>query len=251
MAVLKLPVSARLSLWATAAYAGRLDVAEAVARATGDADHVSGVVAPLEVWRDLGERVVLVALPRPGDATAVPRGNQDLVAAATEAGECVFVPGMGGALVPRAAGFGPDGDRGTSLSWVAYDSDPWPRHRVEELSVNEAELQLRQELAERTRELDAIDGTAFASGGRAVADLRSGGGRFGLPDGVPPRAQRTIALAAQVRVIAEVGRSPLGHTVDSHSTQERTLVLSRLQAAAERALEVAVNVSVLTLAGWR
>ena len=44
--------------------------------------------------------VVLVALPRPGDLSGMPRGSADLVAAATEAGECVFVPGIGGALVP-------------------------------------------------------------------------------------------------------------------------------------------------------
>jgi hypothetical protein len=249
--VLRLPVSARLALWATVAYAGQLSLPAAVAHATGDADHVSGILGPLEVWRDLGERVVLVSLPRPGDATTVPRGNPDLVGAATDARECAFVPGIGAALVPSAAGFGPANDRGTSLTWTAYDCDPWPRHRVEELSVNETELRLREELAERTRELDAIDGTAYPSGGRQLADLHLRGETLGLPDGVPARAQRTIALAAQVCAITALGRSPVGHTVDSHSTQQRTVVLTALQAAAERALEAAVNVSVLSLAGSR
>lgn len=244
-------MSVRLALWATAAYAGQLTVSEAIQRASPDLDHVTGDIARLDLWRDFGEQVLLVALPRPGDPTAVPRGNPDLLAAATEVGECLFVPGMGGAMVPTFEQYGPEGDQGTSVTWTAYDCDPWPRHRVEELSVNEAELRLRQEVAERTRELDAIDSKAFMAAGRDMVDQRLSQGRWGLPGGLPARAERTIALAAQVSVISEIGRTAVGHSVDSYSTRQRMAVLSALQAAADKALETAVNVSALSIAGWR
>ena len=51
-----LPVSVRLSLWATAAYAGRLSVEEAVTWAHPDLDHLAGDLGHLALWRGLGER---------------------------------------------------------------------------------------------------------------------------------------------------------------------------------------------------
>ncbi|HEY5248361.1 MAG TPA: hypothetical protein VIJ15_07940, partial [Dermatophilaceae bacterium] len=95
-----LPVCVRLALWATAAYAGRLTVEAAVRRAHPDIDEVSGDLDHLNLWLGLGERAVLVAQPRPGNLSGMPRGSAELLAAATDAGECVYVPGIGGALVP-------------------------------------------------------------------------------------------------------------------------------------------------------
>ena len=106
-----LPASVRLALWATRALGGELDLPTALRLATPDADHVQGALARLQLWRDLGERVVLVALPRPGDLTGLPRGVLEFSGAAAEARECVFVPGVGGALVPEVDEFGPEGDQ--------------------------------------------------------------------------------------------------------------------------------------------
>ncbi|MHB1473470.1 MAG: hypothetical protein ACYDDU_03645 [Dermatophilaceae bacterium] len=78
-----LPVSVRLALWATAAYAGQLRLEDVIDRAHPDLDHVAGDFDHLSLWRDLGERAVLVALPRPGNLSGMPRGSPELIAAAT------------------------------------------------------------------------------------------------------------------------------------------------------------------------
>ena len=74
-----LPASVRLSLWITAAWAGRTSVPEALAAALPDVDDVAGDVDRLTLWGELGERVLVAALPRPGPlvgeaAEAVPAG---------------------------------------------------------------------------------------------------------------------------------------------------------------------------------
>ena len=129
-----LPVSVRLALWATAAYAGRLPMQDVAGRAHPDIDHVDGDLDHLSLWYDVGERVVLVALPRPGKLSGMPRGSAELIAAATDAGECVFVPGVGGALVPTMQTFGTAGDQGTRVTWTAYDADPVQTYVLEALS---------------------------------------------------------------------------------------------------------------------
>src|SRR5699024_10201258 len=59
-----LPASVRVALWGTAALAGRIEVRDVPACAMPDLDPVDGLVPQLDLWRDLGERLVLVALPR-------------------------------------------------------------------------------------------------------------------------------------------------------------------------------------------
>ena len=49
-----LPACVRLSLWATAAFAGRMTLEEAVNRAHPDLDHVTGDLDRLSLWRGLG-----------------------------------------------------------------------------------------------------------------------------------------------------------------------------------------------------
>lgn len=198
----------RLALWASAAYAGRLAVADVAATALCEFDHVGGDIDRLALWQELGERAVLVALPRPGATSGMPHAGADLLAAATQAGECVFVPGLGGALVPRTGRFGPVGDEGTSVTWTAYEAGPLPVHRLEALDLGDVELQLRRQLAEGTQELAAMENGAWA-GARAREDaercleLR----RSALPDGLPLRALRVLDLAAQVAMIVELGMS--------------------------------------------
>ena len=63
----ELPASVRLALWITASWRGDLGTTDALGRAFPDLDHVAGDLARLDVWRDLGEQALFVALPRPGD----------------------------------------------------------------------------------------------------------------------------------------------------------------------------------------
>ena len=244
----------RVALWATAAFAGRADVSTVAAQALPDVDHVEGLTEPLGMWQSLGERAVLVALPRPGDLTGMPRGSADLHAAASAAAECVFIPGLGGALVPELELFGPEGDQGWSARWTLHDAEPFPTHRVEALDLGQVELGLRTELAAHTDALLEAGGAPFgAAAQERLAGLRrtSQAEPWGLPTGLPGRAQRLIALAAGVLTLTDAGLDPALESVDLATTSSRGQTLRRLQAVAATALTDATNTAVLHLAGWR
>jgi hypothetical protein len=246
-------VCVRLALWTTAAYAGRLTVEAAVGRAHPDLDHVTGDLDRLSLWRDLGERAVLVALPRPGNLSGMPRGSAGLVAAATEAGECVYVPGLGGALVPTIEHFGPEDDQGTQVTWTAYDCDPVPTHVLESLSLGEIEQAFRQDLLEHTSAIEALDAKPWAgSPFRSMADdLRIS--QWGLPDGLPARATAIMTMAATVAVATELGLSDQAQSqvLTGAVAERRRLALTRLDASADTAMAAAATVAALSLAGLR
>ncbi|HET7304086.1 MAG TPA: hypothetical protein VFJ12_05990 [Segeticoccus sp.] len=245
-----LPVSVRLALWCTAAYAGQLPLERALARAHPDLDHVGGDLARLQLWRDLGEPTVLVALPRPGDVTGMPSSSLDLIGAATAVGECVFVPGIGGALVPAVEEFGPEGDRGTQVTWTAYDCDPVPTHRVEALSLGEVEMRLRQDLIARTDDLEELDVRPWAgSDMRRIADERLAHRTWGVPEDVPRRALRVLSLAGTVTETVDLAVESGPEGLNTVASVEHRRVLMDLRHVAERALADATNVAVLTIAG--
>jgi len=248
-----LPVCVRLALWATAAYAGRLPVDRVVERAHPDLDQVTGDLGHLSLWRDLGERAVLVALPRPGNLAGMPRGSAELIAAATDAGECVYVPAIGGALVPTIEHFGPADDQGTQVTWSAYDCEPVPVHTLDALSLSEIELGFRQELTEHTRAIEALDARPWSgSPFRAMADERSIGA-WGLPDGLPSRATTIMTMASLVGVAAELALSTPAQSQVLTATvaEQRRSLLTELDAIADTALAAAATVAALSLAGLR
>ncbi|WP_114906369.1 hypothetical protein [Ornithinimicrobium murale] len=246
-----LPASVRVALWSTAALGGHLDLSEVPRRAMPDLDHVDGLVPQLGLWRDLGERVVLVALPRAGDLRSMPRGPADLVAAATEAEELVYVTGLGGALVPRIEAFGPEGDQGWEARWVTFDSDPVPQHVVQQLSLPDVELELRREIATLTEQLAGASGQPLSGHGLESVVRDSVDEAWGLPEGLPPRAIRVIELAGAITGLAAAGLDHRLHSVDSSSTLQREHILRQLHDVAARSLVAATNVGVLHLAGWR
>ena len=247
-----LPVSVRLALWATAAYAGQLPVEEVVARAHPDLDHVAGDLDRVSLWQDLGERAVLVALPRPGNLSGMPRGSAELIAAATDAGECVYVPGVGGALVPTIESFGPTGDEGTQVTWTAYDADPVQTHVLEALSLGEIELRLLQDLLEATARIDALDTKPWNARLRSLADDLPGGA-WGLPTGLPRRAYRVMATAAHIGVATELGLTIQAESqvLTSQLTEQRRLLLTDLDTIADTAMAAAATVAALCIAGLR
>jgi hypothetical protein len=254
-----LPVSVRLALWTTAAYAGQLSVETAVQRAHPDLDDVTGDLGRLSLWRDLGERAMLVALPRPGHLTGMPRGSAELVAAATDAGECVFVPGIGGALVPSIEQFGPAGDQGTRVTWSAYDCDPVPSHVLEALSLGEIAQVFGQVLAEHTSMIDALDAKPWAGSPlRSMAEERSladelSMGSWGLPEGLPARATNIIRMSSLVGVATELGLSDEAQSqvLTVAVVEQRRTLLNGLDAVADTAMAAAANVAALSLAGLR
>jgi hypothetical protein len=251
-----LPASVRLALWTTAAWNTRGgDVTAAVAAALPDVDHVAGDLGHLRVWQDLGERALLVALPAPGDLLGMPVAPAAAQGAAAEAGECVFVPGVGGMLVPTVEVFGSGSgsalDSGTRVDWTAYDADPVPRHRVEALEPSQLERHLRVELIGTTEALDRVGGRPFD--GDAARDLADAalGGPWALPDGMPARAHRVIALAGTVGQIVDTALDGPDDALDTATSLSRRSLLLSLQRAADRALADATNAACAVLAGWR
>lgn len=245
-----LPASVRVALWATAAYADGTTLLELPLRALPGIDQVQGLIAPLTAWRDLGEPAVLVALPRPGALGGLPGGRPEMVAAATDAQECVLAPGLGSVLVPTLETFGPEGDQGWSARWASFDAHPVPVHRVEALDLGQTELSLKQDLAVLTEELTRVGAPPLAAEeGMRTARRRmaSGHGPWGLPEGLPPRVLRVIDLAGTVLALADAGLEPGQDSIDLSSTSRRTVLLARLRELATAALADATNVGALYL----
>jgi len=248
-----LPVCVRLCLWATAAYAGQLTVEEAVQRAHPDVDAVIGDLDRLSLWHDLGERAVLAALPRPGNLSGMPRGSADFIAAATQAGECVYVPAIGGALVPTIELFGPCDDQGTRVTWSSYDCDPVPAHTLEALSLSEIEQAFRHDLMEHTSAIEDLDAKPWAgSAFRSIVDELSVS-QWGLPEGLPSRATKIITMAATVGVATRLGLSDQAQSQVLTGTVagQRAMVLAALDASTDTAMAAATTVAALALAGLR
>lgn len=249
LTVSTLPVSIRLALWATHAYAGRLPVTRAVARATPDLDDVTGLAGRLSTWHELGERVVLPALPQPGDLGALPRNDGALTAAATITGECVYVPGIGAALVCDLEQYGPEGDRGWALTTRAFDCEPVPRHRLEALSARDADRTLRAAISDATAHLARL-GTTWGGGTRDLADAALAGGTWGLPDGLDRTTTEVITRAATVSTIVAIALESPDPSLTAARSDERRRALLALSRAAERSLEQATSVACLQVAGW-
>lgn len=246
-----LPASARLSLWVTAAWAGHLDLEDAVGRSMPDVDHIGGDLDRLALWQDLGERVLGCALPRPGDLTGMPRGDFAFTGAASEVGECVYVPALGGALVPTIETYGPDGDTGTRVTWAAFDCEPTPVHQLESLQESQIERDLADLVRAATRAFETLDVSPWAgSTARAQVDSRVRDREWGLPPGLPGRAHRILVLAGSIGAAVDIAleESP---AVGVYDLGERHALLLRLRAGADRALAQATTSCALALGGLR
>ncbi len=251
----ELPASVRLSLWTTHAWATGMPLEWAISQALPDIDHVAGDLDRLTLWHELGEQALLVALPAPGDLVGVPGASTQAQGVAATCGECVFVPALGGMLVPTVStyGSGTDGglDVGTRVDWTAYDADPFPRHRVEALEPSQLERHLREEIRSATEAIDAVGGQPFgATAARELADSALGG-RWGLPPGLPGRAARVIALAGTIDTVVAVALDAGDGALTVAEAGARHTLLLRLQRASERALADATNAACAVLAGWR
>ncbi|NHN54868.1 hypothetical protein G9U51_03600 [Calidifontibacter sp. DB0510] len=244
-----LPASVRLSLWVTAAWSGRCTPPEALTRALPDIDDVSGAVDRLELWPALGEQVLLCALPHPGQPEALPRGSSAFVGAAVDAGECVYVPSLGGALVPVVSAYGSSQEPGWQIELTAYDTDPVPLHRVEMLTPSEIERGLLEQIRSATTELDDLEVVPW-SGARSRESVSQVDLSWSLPAGMPGRAVAVVQRAALIAQACEAATNDdLPGSAAAHSA--RAAVLRRLEVAADAALADATNLAALTIAGHR
>lgn len=246
-----LPASVRVSLWASAALSGAVELDEVAATALPDMDDISGLSDQLRIWRDVGERIVLVGLPRPGRLGGMPSAPPTTTAAAAQAQEAVFVPGLGGVLVPEISSYGPAEDEGWRVQWTPHPSDPVPSHTVEALSVADTELQLRTLLARATADLEIRPGAPMADAATEIFARRRINDRWGMPPDMPARSARIIELAGSIVALSDIGLSETLQSVDASSTLRRQRVLRELQDEGLNALTGATNVACLHYAGWR
>lgn len=245
----ELPASVRVALWVTHAWAGGTTVTDALEKALPDVDHTEGLLEQVRLWRGLGEAAVLVALPTPGDTTGLPRCGPVATGEAVEAGEALFVPGLGGLLVPRHSTFGSAGARGHRIDWTAHDSAPVPAHRVEALDLSQLQGDLRRRVLAAVDELDAVGGRPWADElARDLVDEQLGT-RWALPPGLPERARKVIGLAATLSLAASMGLESSG-TLSATHEQSRSSALRALHRDAERALAEATNAACAAFAGW-
>ncbi len=246
-----LPASVRVALWATEAFSGRLPLEKVGSLSLPDIDDISGLTPMLQVWRDVGERVVMVALPRPGSFAGMPTGPASLSAAAQAAEEVVFVPGLGGALVPEITEYGPREDRGWRANWTAYPSDPLPAHVAQALDLADVQLRLRTTIAEVSEQLSMTPGSPLAGAATELMARRRLQQDWGMPSTAPRRATQVIELAGSVLAMADIGLDDQMQSIDSSNTQTRERLLRALHAEGVAALVTGTNVAVQHMAGWR
>ena len=240
-----LPASTRLCLWVTAAWNRNLEVDEAVVRALPDVDDISGAVGRFTDWAEFGEQVLACALPRPGAPGLLPRGPEDMRQAAIEHGECVFVPGLGGVVVPVVSEYGAASDLGVSVEFLPFDADPVPQHRLTGIDVGFAERELRAALGSSTAALEELDLGATELRRPAVSRPSE---HWALPDDLPARAARLIELAGTILSAVEVAHEHTGDLVGGRDGAV-SAQLQSLEAAATTALEHATNAAALRVAG--
>lgn len=246
----ELPASVRIALWVTSAWTRGEALESAIDAALPDIDAVGPGVRTLDLWHDLGERTVLVALPTPGDATSLPTCGPDALAAAVEVEECLVAPGLGALLVPTWSTFGAPGargpDTGTRLDWTAYDCSPVPTHRVEALDPRESTRLLTTTVLEMTEQLDALGGQPFDAA--SAREAMPGASTWALPDELPGQVLRAITFAAAISTAAAAGLDGPQDGPDGWTLQRRQDLLRDLRRVAERALVDATNAGVSAVA---
>lgn len=241
-----LPVSVRAVLWGTLALRGTVpfdDLDEAIAP---DFDHAEGFAATVRMWGQLGERHLVVSLPRAGStASTTPLGEAQ--GPAVDAGEAVLAPMLGEALVPDMATFGPEDDEGWRLDWHRHAAVPVAPHRLQAMRGERSGLKKALVLA--AGELEAID--AAPLDGAALRQALLGydtADDWGLPSRVPAPLVADIALAATVSAACEAGLDPAVQSVTGASTLARQEVLRRLGHEADAALARCVNAAMWEVA---
>ncbi|MEO7267637.1 MAG: hypothetical protein ABIW49_00310 [Knoellia sp.] len=246
----ELPASVRIALWVTSAWATGESFESAIEAALPDIDAVGSGIHTLDLWHDLGERTVLLALPTSGDITSLPTCGGEARDAAVEAEECLIAPGLGALLVPTMSTFGPSGgtgpDTGTRLDWTAYDCDPVPTHRVEALDPRESIRMLTTTVLQMTEQLDTLGGQPFDA--VSARETLPRPGSWALPDRLPSQALRAITFAAAISTAAAAGLDGPQDGPDSWTQQRRLDLLRDLRRVSERALVDAANAGVAAVA---
>lgn len=223
-----------MALWVGHAWSRDADAESVLRAALPDVDVVLHLADGLRLWRQLGESAVYVSLPRPGAPGLLPRCSVEASDAAMSAGECLFVAGLGGLLVPTQVAFGVE-DTGLAVRWETHDAEPVPAHRLGGLDVSGADRRLRVAVH------DAIDG--LGDGGWVDAWQRQTASatqhEWSLPGELPERVRGVIVRAGSVLEVTQAGLEHADGSATAHLTEHRRRTLLTLRTVATDALEVA------------
>ena len=233
-----LPASARLVAWGNALLAGGVSPDEATDRIVGDdpPHRVAGLPAepaPVGVSLALGRlrsggvSALRLVLPVPGDPGGLP-GPPAVNAVALEAGEAALTAdGVSLALVPAGR-----------AAWQVYDV---AASRLSLPSLAEAERMLTEELRDCADELLRLDVARWAPEAATFLREREHTTAPVLPSTYPLKAHAILERGLRLTALADLGSRSESAAVNASEMSQRTAVLSRLAAAARRAVEAACN----------
>ncbi len=252
---LGLPVAVRAALWCTHALAGRVDPVDLPEHAAAGLDAVSPAAADalstsVSAWRDVGERVVLAALPRPGRPGQLPVGAAAL-GAATSPGSVglLLAPTLGDAFVLHLEAFGHGGGDGSDGGWLLHAErvacDPVPAPLLERMDLRTATRALAAATRQAAGTLEDLAAppvwTGTRAGGLAVSTASD------LPPGLSGEVVDLLERAAAVAAMTALGQDT--HAVHGHATAGRRAALLPAHYAALDALEAGSLAAATALRG--
>lgn len=234
-----LPVAVTAALWSTELLAGRVPVDAVVDRAAGPADSVTPelvetLTVSVPAWGEVGERVVVPLLPRPGRAGLLPVGPEALGAGTAPSSVGVLVaPSLGEGFVLHLTPFGHALDGGWLLDAERVACRPVPHHAVEQAGLRAAQRGLAAAVRSGIELLETLGAPPVWAGERA-----GGHGAWSaaeLPRRVPPEVLDLLERAAAVAAMTTEGRET--HAAVGAATAGRHRALTELHHAALDALE--------------
>ena len=206
----------------------------------------------LQEWADSGERVLFVAMPRPGKVTGLPPAlHPDVMTAVLGDGEVLLGGTTGGLATCRITEFGPIGDRGHLLTWTAYPAPVLPRHVVEATDLAALSRGLLAAIADTARRLEALGGAPWRPADTLPADPITR--PLAVPKSTPAPAILALDRATRVAALARAGLAieDSGAALDAATSRERAVILRGLHGTAEDTIVGATNVATMVMAGWR
>ncbi|MCU1647310.1 MAG: uncharacterized protein JWN03_7585 [Nocardia sp.] len=214
------------------------------AEETADISRGAGIMVLLKLIREAmsgPEAQLRLVLPVSGDVRGLPVGTE-FAAAATEAGEGLYVGSLGG----DGTGLVPVWTDDDSLQWRVY-ATPIPLTVEPEMPLGEAEYTMRQAVREAADALQQLQTTRVDdAGGPSPRDLiedeLAAYSQHQYPDSLPLRARRILDTADQVAAILTVAeRAPASAPTSATAIAAQESLLRPLWNAIRSARLAAVH----------
>ena len=195
---------------------------------------VEALTVSVPTWGEVGERLVVPLLPRPGRAGLLPVGPEALGAGTAPSSVGVLVaPSLGEGFVLHLTPFGHILDGGWLLDAERVACRPVPHHALEQVGLRAAQRGLAAAVRSGTELLETLGAPPVWAGERAGG--HTAGSAAELPRRVPPEVLDLLERAAAVAAMTTEGRET--HAALGAATAGRHRALTELHHAALDALE--------------